>query len=184
MAKKSVIGAAMALTLLTSSAQAVRCDYCPSGGEGEWNCKPSYVGYPDTGEYYFAGSVCTYFYATPTGGQTPSSQYADIWDVIRDRFFYRADMKVPNSTVPHPDKAATCTSDVGARFDHAHQDVADYFVVLTALQQPKPAPGNRVQVKYDDGGTELWRVVDPNSASAKIFIAPEEGTLKCPTTYQ
>lgn len=172
----------MLITFFAGSTQAARCDYCST--EGTWDCRPSYVGYPDTNEYFFAGSVCTFFYAVPDASPVPGAEYADIWDVIMNRFRYLAQVRIPNNSGTTADKPATCTSDVGARFDHAHEDVARYIVTQIANKGPVPSSGARVVVEYDDGGTEFWRVVDPYSTAAKIYTVPEQGTLKCPTTYQ
>lgn len=72
---------------------------------------------------------------------------------------------------------ATCTSDGASRQLYANM-VVRARQIANGLFGRLPAR-QRVRVRYDDGGSEIWVVVQP-SFSEPLGTGPIPGTLRCP----
>jgi hypothetical protein len=117
------------------------------------------------------------------GGQyVPAAAYTDIWDRIIGAFRYKVEREIPNFRGnKHP---ANCNSSVQERWNHATSDVGAYITAQVSLGSKGdgiPHTNSLALVTYDDGSTEVWRVISPFD-SFPLADIPEEGTLKCPAS--
>jgi len=78
---KSVV-ATMILTAgigIPFATQAARCDYCGTGGGGEWQCHTAYTN-AGGGAYVAQGTFCTFFAYTNVGGDPNWNPVDDALD--------------------------------------------------------------------------------------------------------
>lgn len=171
--KTLMVMLATLMVFISSSANAVYCDYCQ--GSGSWECRASHV--IVDGFSTFSGNVCTYFYNS--GGYEAPTDWYDFWDHAYGggSFKFNVTKTLPN--MPGNNNPATCHDDGDTRWLHANREVTLYNVAALAGSWDALQSGQLVKVKYDDGGSEIWEV-GTTLSSSPVMNVPVPNSLKCP----